>query len=327
MALPLEFFESFEMGTKGSFDSETDTGNRLDYPHAKDIAPVMPYRGAYCMRINLGKNSSDAYLEDGVSWPDQTSRSGRFRLFIGKDVQFGNDLDKACILQFYSSTSTKEARILLARIEPIGVCLVTQMEGDSWGFGSWLPHLKVPVDKWVTVEFEKWVDVAAGYISVKLTDIGTVASARFAEGTITKYRLGATDQTGDITGTIYFDDFAIDEDRLYEDHSAHNGALSGGSMLFVQSGFAFLGPGEIEHVSLIDGGSGDCRLKIYDTAEPTAKPLGGLRDSLATLTANATEQSHHRGFRVKRGAYVELSGTNPQAIVRLGHVDSDHISG
>ena len=323
MALPLEFFKSFEMGTKGNFDSETDTGNRLDFPHAKDIAPVMPYRGAYCMRINLGKNSSDAYLEEGVSWPDQTDRFGRFRIFVGNDVQFGNDADHVTLLQFYSSTSTKEARVLLARLDPLGVCLVTQMEGDTWGFGNWLPQLKITLGKWITVEFEQWVDAALGFVSVKFAGAGNAPSARFPEGTITKFRLGAIDQSGDITGTIYIDDFAIDEDRLYEDNSAHNGALSGGSMFFVQSGFAFLGAGEIESVSLVDGGSGNCRLKIYDTAEPTAKPLGSLRDSLATLSNNATEQSRHRGFRVTRGAYVELSGTNPQAIVRLGHVDSD----
>ena len=42
MAFPLDFFENFEAGTKGNFDSETDTGNRLDFPHAHDIAPAVP---------------------------------------------------------------------------------------------------------------------------------------------------------------------------------------------------------------------------------------------------------------------------------------------
>ena len=29
---------------------------------------VFPHRGGYCMRVNLGKNSTDANLEEGVSW-------------------------------------------------------------------------------------------------------------------------------------------------------------------------------------------------------------------------------------------------------------------
>jgi hypothetical protein len=93
--------------------------------------------------------------------------------------------------------------------------------------------------------------------------------------------------------------------------------------LFLKSGFSFLDGGEVEHVTLIDGGSGDCRVRIYDTEDPTMLPLGALRENLATLTANATEPSRGLGFRCKRGCYVELSGTHPQAILRVGKIASD----
>ena len=141
--------------------------------------------------------------------------------------------------------------------------------------------------------------------------------------TNTIMRLGAIDQSGDITGTIYFDDFAIDDARLYDDNSAHNGALSGGSMLLTKSGFAFLGAGTIDQVLLVDGGSGNCTVKVYDTDKPNQLPLGSLRESLATVTANTTARTFVHGFSVKAGAYVELSGTNPQAIIKLGTVASD----
>jgi hypothetical protein len=52
-------------------------------------------------------------------------------------------------------------------------------------------------------------------------------------------------------------------------------------------------------------------------------PLGALRENLATLAADATEQSRGPSFRCKLCCYVELSGTNPQAILRLGKVASD----
>jgi hypothetical protein len=96
-------------------------------------------------------------------------------------------------------------------------------------------------------------------------------------------------------------------------------------MFFVQSGFAFLGQGFVEHISLIDGGSHDCTLKIYDTDNPNSLPLGALRESLATLTANSVQQTMHQGFRCNKGCYVALSGTNPQAIVRLGHIQNEGV--
>ena len=322
MALPLEFYENFEAGTKGDFGSETDTSKRLDFPHARDLAPVMPYRGAYCVRVNLGRATDDAYLEEAVSWASGQTRWGRFRMYVGNDVQFGNDQDYVQILQFYSSTSTKEARLVLARFDPLGIVLVAEMEGESWNENN--AHFKVPIGEWFTVEFERSVSSSNGYIGAVLPNVCRITSDRVAEGTNTKFRLGAISQTGDIQGTLYFDEFAVDEDRLYDDSgSAHNGALSGKTMHFLKSGFAFLGAGEIEHVSLIDGGSGDCRIKIYDTEDEVRLALGGLRESLATVTANVTEQSRNRGFRCNRGAYVELSGTTPQALIRLGQVASE----
>ena len=279
MALPLEFHETFEAGTKGNFDSESDSGNRLDFPHQMDIGDrMMPWRGAYMCRVSLGKNSTDAYLEEGVSWASGQNRWGRFKLFIGEDVQFGNDLDHVVILQFYSSTSTRECRLVLARIEPLGIVLVVEMDGESWNANN--AHFKVPIGEWFTVEWEKDVDSSDGYLGAILPDVCRITSREAAEGTITKFRLGAIDQDGDITGTIYFDDFMVDEDRLYDDPSAHNGALSGGSLFFLQSGFAFLGEGAIDHVTLIDGGSNDCAVKIYDAFEPTALPAGSLRYDL-----------------------------------------------
>lgn len=326
MAFPLDFFENFEAGTKGDFDSESDDGNRLDFPHAHDLAPVMPYRGAYCCRVNLGKNSSDAYLEEGVTWSNAgTLKYGRFRLFIGKDVQFGNNADTVTILQFYSSTSTKESRLVLGRIDPIGIVLASIEEGSGEDFTNEPAYFKAPIGEWFTVEFDKWAEATGGDLGVWLSGVCHVQCKGQAEGSTTKFRLGAMDQsaTANIQGTLYFDDFAIDDARLYDDESAHNGALSDGSMLLTKSGFAFLGAGTINQVALVDGGSGDCRVKVYDTDKPNQLPLGSLRESLATTTASTTARTMIHSFSVKQGAYVELSGTNPQAIVKLGTIASD----
>ena len=55
MTFPFSFHETFEGGNKGAFDSESDSGNRLDFPGPdqleKGLMDVFPHRGAYCMQI------------------------------------------------------------------------------------------------------------------------------------------------------------------------------------------------------------------------------------------------------------------------------------
>ena len=63
MAAPVNFASHFDMvaaqvGDGGNWDSEADTGSKLDFPHYSELvrstgSPV-PFRGAYCMRIQPG---------------------------------------------------------------------------------------------------------------------------------------------------------------------------------------------------------------------------------------------------------------------------------
>src|SRR5688572_1335392 len=186
MAFPFTHYEDFEAGTKGAFDSEVDTDNRLDFPHQRHLGDMMPWRGAYCCRVNLGKSNADAYLQEDVSWVSGTARWFRFKFFIGQDVQFGNDLDRVTLLQFYSSTATKEARLLLARLEPIGLAIVTEVEGESWNNNN--AHFRPPVGEWFTIEVEKKVSSSSGFIGAVLPGVCRISSREAAEGTITKWR-------------------------------------------------------------------------------------------------------------------------------------------
>ena len=62
----------------------------------------------------------------------------------------------------------------------------------------------------------------------------------------------------------------------------------------------------------MDGGSGNCTVKVYDTDKPNQLPLGSLRESLATTAANTTARTFVHGFSVKAGAYVELAARTPR---------------
>ena len=126
MGFPFAFHENFEAGTKGAFASESDSGNRLDFPGPQqfkhDMLAVFPHRGGYCARVNLGKNSTDAYLSATVSWAADATNYIRFEFMVGEDVQIGNDGDLVDIMVLQSG-SGNEGAITLSRIEPAGLVL------------------------------------------------------------------------------------------------------------------------------------------------------------------------------------------------------------
>ena len=74
MSFPYIFHENFESGTKGSFDTETDTGSLLDFPHysvlAFDPNSMMPYRGAYLLRNALGDTNDHTLTEGDIDIAD-----------------------------------------------------------------------------------------------------------------------------------------------------------------------------------------------------------------------------------------------------------------
>ena len=80
MAFPWLSECNFEDGTKGHFDTETDTETRLDFPHYSELARTpgmgMPWRGAYCARVNLANDGTpaNALLQETGSW--DTSAGG-----------------------------------------------------------------------------------------------------------------------------------------------------------------------------------------------------------------------------------------------------------
>ena len=80
MAFPYIFKANFEGGTNGEWDSESDTGSRLDFPHYSELARIpglaMPYRGARCMRVDLttGQTNDHTVTEGDIDIADGAQR-------------------------------------------------------------------------------------------------------------------------------------------------------------------------------------------------------------------------------------------------------------
>jgi hypothetical protein len=97
---------------------------------------VFPHRGAYCARVNLGKNGTNAYLDKIVSWAADSTNYVSFKFMVGEDVQIGNDGDLVDIFRLYSGVD--EGALALSRIEPAGLVL-----GLRDASGSVLDYLKI----------------------------------------------------------------------------------------------------------------------------------------------------------------------------------------
>ncbi|MGH6918939.1 MAG: hypothetical protein ACREJ0_14700 [Geminicoccaceae bacterium] len=267
------------------------------------------------MRVNMGKSNADAYVQDdaGFALAVDGDQYLRFYFLLSEDFFIGKVDDVVNIFGLYSSGSTYEMGMGLSRKDPEGVVLVSQ------------PTISTVNGPWVALERGVWhcIEVlyqpraSNGGMSIfvgghRLTNnMGTSAN-------ITTGRLGAMSQTGDFRGSIYFDQIVVDEDRIFPilEGPMDSASVDNQTMLFTKSGFAFIGSGEILEVQAIDNGSSDARVKVYDTSDPEViveydKRIDRRFDNFLPIQPT----------NFMRGAFVQLSGTNPQALVRVGTVN------
>jgi hypothetical protein len=220
------------------------------------------------------------------------------------------------------SASADEGAISLARIEPAGMVL-----GLRDASGAVLHYLSVAPGDWLCIEVQVDVDAGGGDDGSIILRHGDdqIRLAGLDQEALTAVRFGALNQSDDFSGHVYFDEVLLDEARLYPDGAPHNLRLDGETMPVFKTGFAFIGEGEVMGCQLIDGGSGDCVLRVYDTDDVNFAEHN-KKEHLRATTASSVVYSQPLGdakhlFRVRRGCYVMLEGTNPQALIRLGQVD------
>ena len=127
--------------------------------------------------------------------------------------------------------------------------------------------LEVFEGDWICVELQVNVDAGGGNDGslTMWTGNNRVRIGSLDQAALTGVRFGAMNQSGDFAGNLYFDEVIFDTARLYQDSSPDNLSFAGKTMPIFKSGFAFVGAGAIDGATLIDGGSGDCTLKIFDT--------------------------------------------------------------
>lgn len=315
MAFPFTAEENFESGGVGDFNSETDTDSRLDFPHFSELAAIpgtpMPWRGAYCMRVKFGAGfEADAYVQENDDWDIASDGALYFRFMMYVDpLMTMSDGDEVAIFALQSTGGTNEAQVAIK---------YTTAAGFQIGIGelSAASLLDLPLGRWLPIEVYVNLDDGGsddGTIDLWVEGGQATQVASLDQASIVQGILGVSSQaTSAMTGNLYFDDVLADDARLYWPQERYPV-----DQYITDDGHVFVGPGFIENATLIDGGSGDCTLDVYDT--DTGKTVDANRTRLVLKTVNNDDIVDPAGMPtvVKRGAYAVIGGTNPRAMIKI----------
>ena len=119
MAFPFVFHENFEKGTRGGFTSELDTDGKIDFPDHNDQLEIPPWRGGYVMRVNLDRNTAEAYVQHDTAFTMTAGQIRFLRFFIRLSRDFriapGHAVD---IVRMYAG-GTSEVAIGLTRLDSV----------------------------------------------------------------------------------------------------------------------------------------------------------------------------------------------------------------
>jgi hypothetical protein len=316
MAFPFTFNEHFELGTIGSFNSETDTDNKLDIVHYPLLAgsPIVdiPWAGAYCMRIDLAGGTNDALLTEleGFDVNANTAAHVRFYLFVSRTLTMAAS-DTFDILRWDSAGPVIEFSINL--FNNAGVIEIRA--GDTGG--ATLRSSPLERGRWHSVELSINTGTGANGTCDFFLNGGQVGAqvGSIASAALTQARLGAMGiDAGTTAGVLLFDAIVVDDTRVYPQKERYPATL-----LMTGSGHAAVGPGRLASVNLLAGAAADNIVSVYDTDQANTADAGNIIAQVSNSAASETEQvdlivSPSGGY-FKRGCYVTLSGTNPRALL------------
>lgn len=310
MASPYIFHSNFAAGSAAEWDSESDTGSRLDFPHYTTLAAIpgmpAPYSGAYCMRIRLGDTNDHTLIEGDIDIATGTTSYFRFPLFISNDTAATAD-DNFSILELQQAAGTQ--------VYVVGL----QIEADDEQLKIWVAENDtpetvstntMPKGRWCIVEVVANVDTAAtnGDISVYVDGGLYVSLATTVQNAAAVGRgaLGTQATLSTTTGTLLFGEFIMDDAQLYVPNQRFPDTVR-----LTKTQSVFVGPGAIDAATIL---SATGTLDIWDTDTANTNDASAKR---IQLDAAGNFVSHDSKVQFLRGCYAVLGGTNPVAEIRL----------
>ncbi len=327
MAFPWIFESNFEAGSAAEWDSESDTGSFLDFPHFSELARTpgmeVPWRGAYCMRWSTeltgdpltGDTNDHTVTEGDLNIADTATAWLRFYLFIGNDFAATAD-DILNIYEWQQAGGTVEAVISLQIIAATNAVNIAIADGvaASTNFNS------ITKGVWHCIEAKNNTETnATGTLDLivdgaTLTSLTSIDSAA-AVGSGT---LGIQNTLSTTTGTILFDQFIFDELQIFP-----IGRRFPDNQTLHKTSHVFVGPGRIDNITLVSGTSStDHRIQLWDTDTANTNDASALKAELANTAAQEIVDPAGMPVDILKGAYVVISGTvetsGPRAVVQIG---------
>lgn len=315
MAFPWIFESNFEQGTNAEWDSESDTGSKLDFPHystlarAGGIGAATPYRGAYCMRVVMGDANAHQLVEGDIDIADTVTRWSSFYLYVGQDVVASAD-DTFNIYEVQGTADAVEG--------VVGLRITATTDAVEIGTGKVAPTVfadaTLTKGQWYHVELRSVIQTGGTGTSTLFLDGAQVATVTTITNTaVLRGLLGTVGTLSTTTGTLLFDRFRFDDAQVYPELTQF--PLT---QLLTKDAHVFVGHGAIENISLLSGAGTDNVLSVYDTDTGNTNNAGKIVDELKNTANNAVVDSARSPFPVQRGAYIVMTGTNPRALVTIG---------
>lgn len=309
MAFPYTFEANFEQGSNAEWDSESDTGSLLDFPHyavlAKDPAAPIPYRGAYCMRVDLsGGDTNDHTVTEGdIDIADAGTAYFRWYMWVSNDFTATAD-DVFSIFELQQGGGTVEQTVGMQITAATGLLEIGV--GDGTAPSS---YVTFPRGRWVCVELLSTISTGgSGAMTLFLDGTSVIALTSLTQAAAVGQGVLGTQLTlATTTGKIYFDSFVMDEDRLYPLGDRYPSHIP-----VTKSGHVFVGPGEVDGAAIMSVTSGNT-MELFDTDTADTVTQG---TAIATMTYGSVT-GVTGPFYFKRGCYVSLGGTNPRGTVYL----------
>lgn len=311
MAFPWIFESNFEQGTAGEWDSSHDGEGLLDFPHYSTLAQIpntgMPWRGAHCMRVQMSDAEEHTVLEGDLNIAD--TATGWTRFYLWHDLK-ATVTDTFNIYELQAGTSDIEAAIGLRITATTNAVEIGTGKLTATTFGS---PLILP-RRWYAIELEANIeDGAAGVTTVYVDQAQYATVTGLTQAPSIQGTLGVNDALATTTGTILFDQFIFDDARVYpfERRWTEN-------VLVTKDQHVLIGPGRINNITLMDGGTGDSVVSIFDTDEADVLDASNFVVELKSTANDEVVDPAGMPVDVERGAYVTLSGTAPRALVQIG---------
>ena len=304
MAFPFIFHANFQAGTNAEWDSETDTGSLLDFPHYSTLARIpempAPYSGAYCMRVSMSDTNDHTLIEGDIDIADTVTRYSAFMLWIGTDVLASAD----DIWNIYEVQGTANA------VEnAVGLRITATTDAVEIGVGQVAPTAFAGIAKglWHHIELVSVIQTGGtGTATLWLNGASVASVATLINTAVLRGVLGTQNTLSTTTGTLLFAEFKFDDLQLFPPNERWPIVKR-----VTKTTHAFVGPGAIDSATIL---SVNGTMDVYDTDTANINDLQARKIELAT---GGNFVSHDTVTWFERGCYVVLAGTNPYGEVRL----------